>query len=135
KEWRRMCGVAGLGMRGRATGGADGALDDGLVEVVAAELAGRRVLVVTSGGKDPLPGPLVAGGGVLAGEGVGKLDMAGTGGEVAFVLRLYGGKVTREVRDQGLGHHGHPILLAFPIADGELPAGQIEVLRSDGQRF
>src|SRR5690606_11346643 len=53
---------------------ADGALQDGLVEVMAAELAGDAIAVEAGRGEDPLPGPIAAGGGELSRQGVGELD-------------------------------------------------------------
>ena len=48
------------------------ALQDGFVEVVAAALVGLAVEVGAGGGEDPLPDPLAAGAGVLAGERPGS---------------------------------------------------------------
>src|SRR5512145_910105 len=80
------------GVAGRLLGdarGADrlgeGALHDGLVEVVAAALAGRRVEVLALRREDPLPGPEPRGGGVLAVEGLGKGDAARPVLEVGLV--------------------------------------------------
>ena len=71
-------GVAGdaLGDAGEAGGGADGLLDDGLVEVVAAALAGLAVRVAAGRGEDPLPGEVAAGlgEGFVVGAFLGQRD-------------------------------------------------------------
>ena len=67
-------------------GGADGALEDGFVEVVAAGLAGGLVEVGSCRGEGPLPGPFFSGIGVLAGEGAGEFDPAGSLLEVFLML-------------------------------------------------
>ena len=63
------CGV--LGDAGGEDCAAEGPLKDGLVEVMPATSARPGIGVVAGCGEDPLPGPLAAGGGVLAREGVG----------------------------------------------------------------
>ena len=60
-----------------------------LVEVVAAALAGRGVGVDAGGREDPLPGPLAARVRELAGQGVGKRDVAGGALEVGQVLAAH----------------------------------------------
>jgi hypothetical protein len=69
-------GVAGgaLGDAGSADGGSHGSLYDRFMQMVAADLVGRWVSVGAGCREDPLPGPLPAGAGVLAGEGLGELD-------------------------------------------------------------
>jgi len=54
-------GADRLGDSRGAGGGADGALDDGFVKVVAAGLAALAFDVGSGGWKDPLPGPLSLG--------------------------------------------------------------------------
>jgi hypothetical protein len=75
----------GLGDAAGLGGGADGALDYRLVDVMAAGLAGHRV-VVAGGGERPLPGPIAGVGRILDPERVGQGDETGTGGEVTIVL-------------------------------------------------
>src|SRR5690606_42151161 len=55
---------------------AEGALEDRLVEVVAAVRSGRRVAIGARRGEDPLPGPLPGGVGELDPEGAREIDVA-----------------------------------------------------------
>lgn len=65
KEWRR--GAARLlADPGCLYGRVDGALEDRLVQVGAADLARFRVAVGAGGGEDPLPGRAAGGIGVLS---------------------------------------------------------------------
>ena len=57
-----------LGDAGVAHGVFDRALQDGLMEVMPAALAGLAVDIEPSGGKHPLPGPLAAGIRILASQ-------------------------------------------------------------------
>ena len=90
-----------FGEAGGEDGVVDGALEDRLVEVVAAPGGGGRVVVVAGGGEDPLPGPFAAGVGELAVEGVGEGDGAGAVGEVVEVLGLDLGEVRGSMRRRG----------------------------------
>ena len=53
---------------------------------MAAALAGYPVHVDACGRKDPVPGPLASGVGVLLGQGPRQLDSAGAGLEIDLVL-------------------------------------------------
>ena len=74
-----------------------GALQHGLVEVMTAALARGAVYVETDGREDPLPRPLAASVGILAGKSPRQLDPAGAPRRVRLVLALQaGGGVTSE---------------------------------------
>src|SRR5438045_3475850 len=80
-------GVTGRGLEdaGGADGVLDGALEHGLVQVMAPALIGGGVDVMAGGGEQPLPGELAARGGVLAVERVRERDPAGAGPEIGGV--------------------------------------------------
>ena len=59
-------------------GFADGALDDGFVQMMSAHLTCGRVGVGAGGGEDPLPIPFARGAGVLARQGLGQDNGART---------------------------------------------------------
>jgi hypothetical protein len=65
-----------------------GLLDDGLVDVVPAALPGLEMVVGARGGENPLPRPLLACGGQLAGECVRELDEPLACCQVACVLKV-----------------------------------------------
>jgi hypothetical protein len=74
-------GVGGdtLGETDAGGGRPDGALGTGLVQVVAAELAGGRVATAASRRKQPLPRPGLGCGAQLAGKRVGQCGALGAG--------------------------------------------------------
>ena len=66
----------GLVDAGQPGGPLDGFLERGGVDVVAANLAGSRVLGERLGGEDVLPAPLTTGVRIFLGQGVGGVDGA-----------------------------------------------------------
>jgi len=64
----------------------EGSLQDRLVQVVPALFAGNSVSIVVGGGKDPLPGPLLPGVGILPLKGIGQGDAAQTSPEILLML-------------------------------------------------
>ena len=72
-----MCGVARLGQVRSANRLDNGALQDGLVQVMTPALTRLAVDVKATGREDPLPQPFTAGVRILAGEGPRQLDPAG----------------------------------------------------------
>ncbi len=68
---------------------ADRLLHDRLMQVMAPALLGLAVDVGARCGEDPLPGPLSAGAWQLLPEPGGRLDEAGSGGEVHIGAVLY----------------------------------------------
>jgi len=107
-----------------------GALYHGLVQVMTAALARGAVEVEAGGRKDPLPRPLPAGVRILAGQGPGQLDPAGTACQVGLVLPLY----SLQVLGEGpLGHcwpDSDAILGALAVADDDLTRCEVDVLDS-----
>ena len=98
----------------------DGALDDGLVQVVAAALACDLVDVLPGGGEDPLPSPFTRGGGILGPQGVRQLDEAGAGAKVGRVLVADSLNVHVQVALDG---------------SGKLLPGEVDVLDAKLQRL
>src|SRR6266478_8716746 len=70
---------------GGAYGAVNGALDDGLVEVVASVLAAHAIRIDSDRGEHPLARQLAAGVRILSREGVRKLDPPSAGSEIALV--------------------------------------------------
>ena len=131
-----MWQVARLGMPAAAGGCADGALEDGFVEVVAAGSPVAAVEVGAGGGEDPLPGPFAWRRRVLAGEGVGELDAAARlGGRSRSCWARTAVEVLAKRRDQGGGQDGHAVLSAFAVADHDFAALEVHVLDSEVQRL
>lgn len=138
---QEMCGegvaegvaCGGLRQAGTADGGADEALHDCLVEMVAAVVAAGLVPVHARGGEDPLPGPLAPGVGVFAFEGCGELDPAGAAGAVLLVLQADTLEVARERFPGAERQHGDAILLSFAAAHGDLVGAEVDVLHAQAQ--
>src|SRR5882762_7068820 len=80
----RVLNDAGLAQRAL-----DGTLDDGLVQVMAAALAGEAVHVVSGRREHPLPAELASGVRVFPRQRVGHGDPAGAGLEVHAMLPAY----------------------------------------------
>ena len=123
-----MWQVAGLVRPALAHGRGELALDDALVEVVAAALGGRLVDVDAARREDPLPGPVAVGVRVLAGEGVGQGDEAGGAGEVISVLGADALEVGAQGLGQAAGQDGDAVLAALAVVHGELEAEEVHVL-------
>jgi len=88
-------GVWGDGLlKFRSRGGAtDGALENGFVEVVAANFLARWIGVRAGRRKDPLPHPRVGGIGISAVDWAGQGDGACSQDDVSLVLALDGRQV------------------------------------------
>ena len=108
----------------------DRVLEDALVQMVPATLAGRCFDVGPGGGEDPLPGPLAARRRVLCGQGAGQLDPTGAGLDVAGVKPVG----TREVLSQGLAQHlrekGGTILVALAGSHDDAGCVEVDVLHA-----
>jgi hypothetical protein len=78
---------------GGAGGATDGALDDGLVQVMASAPSSCRVDVTACRGKNPLPWPLVGCGRVFGLQAARSLETTGPHLQIARVLRPDGGQV------------------------------------------
>jgi hypothetical protein len=124
-----------LARRARRAASLTGALQDGLVQMVAAALTGGPVEVVPRGWEDPLPGPVTAGVRVLAGQGPGQLDPAGATSHVGLVLPLHALEMVTERALGDGGENGHAILGAFPVTDDDLARGEVDVLDSEAAAF
>src|SRR6185436_10732905 len=96
---------------------ADGSLDDRLVQMVTAALAGVAVHVEARRGEHPLPGPLATRIRILPGERPWQLDPAGAVAEVALMERAHSLEMLREVAlDRGRKHR-QSVLAALAAAD------------------
>src|SRR5882762_6333913 len=111
----RMLNDAGLAQRAL-----DGTLDDGLVQVMAAALAGEAIHVVPGRRECPLPAELASGVRVRPRQRVGHGDPAGAGLEVPAMLAAHRLDLRQEPRFCRGGEHGHAVLRALAAADDEL---------------
>ena len=93
-----------------------GALEHGLVEVVAAALTGLPVNVDACGGEHPLPGPLAAGVGVLAGQRPRQLDPSRAVSQVGVVLTLDAFQMLGQIGDHDGEQRHDRSLSPFPRA-------------------
>jgi len=123
-------GVAGDPLRDscRLRGPAYRALEDGLVEMMPASLAGGGVDVLASRWEDPLPEPLAAGVGELGVQGVGELDPARATLEVCAMLASDLHELPLEGLDCDHRQQGDAIAVALATANDDLPLGEIEIL-------
>ncbi len=130
-------GVAGdAGVEAGELGGdGDGFLEDGFVEMVAAELVGFEVQVVAVGGEEPLPGPGLAGGGGFSVEGEWEFYPAGTALEILLVLFSYLLDVGSEGSVEGGGQDGETVLAAFAVTNGDLSGFEVEVFDAELEAF
>jgi len=128
-------GADGLGDPGGETGSANGALDDGFVQVVAAALARGSIDVGPGGGEDPLPGPLARRGRILDAKGVGKLDETSARAQVGRMLFADPIEVRAQPGLQGRGSERHAIFSAFAIADDQLLTGEVHLLDAKVKGF
>src|SRR5262245_41506028 len=99
-------------------------LEDGLVQVVAPELAGLAVSVDPGRREYPLPDPLPAGVGILAMEGGRQLDPARASGHIVVVLAAGGSEVVGQI----CLADGDAVLVALAGAQRELVGGEVDVL-------
>ena len=97
----------------------DVALHYGLVQVVAADLAGRSVQVGSGCWEDPLPGPFAIGAAQFGGEGVWELDVAGSLLLVVLKLVANGSQVAAQWFVQRRRQEGLAIAVAFALAHGQ----------------
>jgi len=122
--------VAGGRLRdaGEAYGLLHGALQDGLVQVVATPLARHSVDVEAGGRKHPLPYPLAPGVRVLPGERPGQLHPAGSASQISIVLTLDQFEMPDEVGLHGGGQHRHAVTVALAGPHDDLVGGEVHVL-------
>src|SRR2546428_13752075 len=103
--------------------------------MMATALTRRPVEVEPGGREDPLPRPLAASVRVLAGQGPGQLDPAGTVCQVGFVLPLHPLQVPGEGRLGHVWQDGDAILGALAVADDDLIRCEVDVLDSQAVAF
>ena len=125
-----MGGGGPLGEARPADGLDHGALQHGLVQVMAAALARGAVDVEPGGRKGPVPRPLAAGVRVLAGKGPRQLDLVGAARQVGLVLALH----PVQVLGEGAFDHGAS-LGALAVADDDLVHPEVEILDSQAAAF
>ena len=87
--------------------------------------------VEAGGGKDPSPGPLAAGIGILSAQGPRQLDPAGSGLEIGRVLVVNRLEMAREVGLDGDRQHCEAVPVALPGMHRDLVAREIEVFRPE----
>ena len=112
-----------------------GEKDYQFVEVVALLDAGNRVGGEVRSGKDVLPGKLFEGGGVFALEGVGKVDGPIAVEQILIVLGFDSLKLDAKRFAQEVGEDGEAVILAFAVADDDLPVVKVEVFDAQAQDF
>jgi hypothetical protein len=112
-------------------GVADGALEDGFVEVVSTAFVGDRVEVDACGGEEPLPGPFARSAGVLDAEGVGNLDVAGAAAEIGLVLAAYVLEVGSKRADESDGQRSEAVLFALAVAHANFSSFEVEVFDAE----
>ncbi len=122
-------GVTGgrFGDPGPADGAFDRFLQAGGIGVVAAGLAGTGIYGDAGGGKEVLPAPLAVGVRVFAGQGVGQVDPAVSGGQIGLMQAFYLLKVALQRGNQAIRQHGEAVFIALAAADGELALLKIKV--------
>src|SRR5436853_4035860 len=123
-------GAGPLGHTGLSDGVLEGTLQDRLVQVMPASLAGEPVHIHPRGGEDPLPGPLPSGVRVFLREGVRQLDPSPAYAQVALALRLNGLQVLPEVTLDHFRKHRDAVLVTLPAADDDLVGGEVHVLNA-----
>src|SRR5438445_10715817 len=113
----------------------DGTLDDGVVQVMAAPLAGEVLHVVAGRREHPLPAELAAGVGILPRQRVGHGDPAGAGLDVPAMLPAYRLDLRQQPGLGGDGEHRHAVLRALAAADDELVGGEVYILDAQLRAF
>src|SRR5437016_2499145 len=121
--------AAGGGLReaGPQDGDPDGALDDGLVKVMAVTPARDRMAVGPGGGEDPLPGPFAGSRRIGAVRAIGQVDPTGAAGDVHFVEPPSKVELSREVGLGARGEDRHAALGSRSAADRDRVAREIDV--------
>src|ERR1035437_7117919 len=92
-------------------------LDQRLVDVMAALLAGLGVPPSIDLGKGPLPAPVGGRAGILAVQGIGHEDTTPTVGQVLLVNALDGTQVLLERLLEGFGEHRPAVLVPLACPD------------------
>lgn len=115
-----------FGDAGEAHGLFHRSLDDRLVNVMVALLAGAWVLPALLLREDPLPAPVGRGIRVLARECLRQLHTASTFGEVALVDGSRAAQPVVERRLQHARQRGNAVLVVLTVADDDLAARELK---------
>ena len=97
------------------------------MQMVAAQLARRRVSIVTCGREDPLPGPRLRSIGQLARERAWKRDAPGAHSQVGAVQSLPLLQMSGQRLAQVSGEQGGAVLSSFPLTYDDLGGGKVDV--------
>jgi len=89
---------------------------------------GSRVKGTFGSRKEVLPDEFAAGIGVFDFEGVGEVDLSKTGSQVFFVKEAGAFDLAFQIGDDGFGQGGDAVLFALPVADGNCPVVEIDIL-------
>jgi hypothetical protein len=95
------------------------ALQDRLVQVMPAPLAGEPIHIHAGRREYPLPHPLSTRIRVFPSEGRRKLDPAGSGLKVSAMLRPHGLQMTSEIRLYRGWQHRHSVLVTLAAPHDE----------------
>jgi hypothetical protein len=105
------------------------------VKMVAMDLSGAGVAVLSCCGEGPLPRPFAGGMRRFAREGAGELDVSGTSGEIAAmklvdVAQVFAkglANVSRQERDA--------IVSSFSVADDDVTRCEVDVFHAKLRTF
>src|SRR6266545_3524099 len=103
-------------------------LHHGLVQVMSLPDAAASVRVVGGSRENVLPGPLAVGAAVLACQGVRQGGAPEALAQVRQVKLAHPLEMLGKRLLAGTGQHGHPVLAALAVADGDLVALEVDVL-------
>ena len=104
-------------------------------DMVASFLSEGFVEGSSGGGEEKLPSEFVAYSRVFPAEGVRERSLAEARAEVGCMDLSCDGDLILEVVDRGSWNDGHAVFRTFGLADVYGPAGQVEVLDSEGSGF
>ena len=105
------------------------------MQVMAPQLARGGIEVVTLRRENPLPYPEAGRGCVLSVERVGQVHGPKPLGEVVLVKMARPVDLRAQRFDEAARQHRYPILRSLAVADGELPAREVDVLDSQAAAF
>ena len=105
------------------------------MQVVPATPAGGGVALYAGGREHPLPGPLSTGVREFSLQGEREVHPAGPGAGVPVVLVAPDLQVPTQFGADCVRQHGHPVPIALPFADQDLPALEVHVLHPQAHAF
>ena len=106
----------------------DGVLQVVFEDVVATDKAGAWIRGAFRCGEDVLPSPLFCGVGILAFEGIRKMDRAVALHEVLPMQSVGDFELGSQGSVQAGREHGHAVFVTFALANGELVLSEVNVL-------